>query len=141
MKEYLKSTEDVLNELDSTENGLTTAEAEKRLLENGKNKLDEGKKQSIIVRFLKQLAEPMTIILLVAAGISAAIELPHFPTDTVIILAVVLLNAILGVVQEGKAEKALEALQKISAAKSKVIRDGRQLTVKSEDIVKGDVIV
>ena len=95
MKEYLKSTEDVLNELDSTENGLTTAEAEKRLLENGKNKLDEGKKQSIIVRFLKQLAEPMTIILLVAAGISAAIELPHFPTDTVIILAVVLLNAIL----------------------------------------------
>ena len=146
MKEYLRSSQEVLNELNTNENGLTTEEAEKRLEENGKNKLAEGKKETLFVRFLKQLSEPMTIILLVAAVISAVIEFVEaggftFPTDTVIILAVVLLNAILGVVQEGKAEKALEALQQISAATSKVIRNGHQITVKSEDIVVGDIIV
>ena len=146
MKEYLRSSQEVLNELNTNENGLTTEEAEKRLEENGKNKLAEGKKETLFVRFLKQLSEPMTIILLVAAVISAVIEFVEaggftFPTDTVIILAVVLLNAILGVVQEGKAEKALEALQQISAATSKVIRNGHQITVKSEDIVAGDIIV
>ncbi|MBE6663912.1 MAG: calcium-translocating P-type ATPase, PMCA-type [Ruminococcaceae bacterium] len=141
MKEYLKSSNEVLNELNTNENGLAIEETEKRLAENGKNKLAKGKKEPLIVRFLKQLSEPMTIILLVAAVISAAIELPHFPTDTVIILAVVLLNAILGVVQEGKAEKALEALQQISAATSKVIRNGHQITIKSEDIVVGDIVV
>ena len=143
MKEYLKSTNEVLNELNTTENGLTTTEAEQRLEKNGKNKLAEGKKETILVRFLKQLGEPMTIILLIAAVISAVIELADhkFPTDTVIILAVVLLNAILGVVQEGKAEKALEALQQISAATSKVIRNGHQITIKSEDIVVGDIVV
>ena len=141
MKEYLKSSEEVLKEQGTGENGLSTDEATKRLEANGKNKLKEDKKETLIVRFLKQLSEPMTIILLIAAVISAAIELPHFPTDTVIILAVVLLNAILGVVQEGKAEKALEALQQISAATSKVIRNGHQITIRSEDIVVGDIIV
>ncbi len=141
MKEYLRSSDEVLKELSTNENGLSNEEAEKRLEQNGKNKLKEGKKETLIVRFLKQLSEPMTIILLVAAVISAVIELPHFPTDTVIILAVVLLNAILGVVQEGKAEKALEALQQISAATSKVIRNGHQITIKSEDIVVGDIVV
>ncbi|MBR2944406.1 MAG: calcium-translocating P-type ATPase, PMCA-type [Clostridia bacterium] len=141
MKEYLKSANDVLNELNTNENGLSKNEADARLEKNGKNKLAQGKKETLLVKFLKQLTEPMTIILLIAAVISAAIELPHFPTDTVIILAVVLLNAVLGVVQEGKAEKALEALQQISAATSKVIRDGHQLTIKSEDIVVGDIVI
>ena len=146
MKEYLKSTAEVLKEQSTTENGLSSEEAALRLEKNGKNKLDEGKKETLIVRFLKQLSEPMTIILLIAAVISAVIEFVEaggwvFPTDTVIILAVVLLNAILGVVQEGKAEKALEALQQISAATSKVIRTGHQITVKSEDIVVGDIVV
>ena len=146
MKEYLKSTAEVLKEQNTTENGLSSEEAASRLEKNGKNKLDEGKKETLIVRFLKQLSEPMTIILLIAAVISAVIEFVEaggwvFPTDTVIILAVVLLNAILGVVQEGKAEKALEALQQISAATSKVIRAGHQITVKSEDIVVGDIVV
>ena len=143
MKEYLKSSDEVLSELNTTTNGLSTEEAEKRLEENGKNKLAEGKKDTLIMRFLKQLKEPMTIILLVAAAISAAVEIieGNFPSDMVIILAVVLLNAILGVVQEGNAEKALEALQKISAATSKVIRNGHQLTIKSEDLVVGDIIV
>ena len=149
MKEYLQSSTEVLTSLSSSENGLTTSEAEKRLEANGKNKLAEGKKESMLHRFLKQLAEPMTIILLVAAAISAGVEIYHgiqaghmgFPSDVVIILAVVLINAILGVFQESKAEKAIEALQEIAAATSKVIRDGHQISVRSEDLVVGDIIV
>ncbi|MBE6576054.1 MAG: cation-translocating P-type ATPase [Ruminococcaceae bacterium] len=149
MKEYLKEQSEVLTEKQTTENGLSAAEAERRLAENGKNKLAEGKKESMLHRFFKQLAEPMTIILIVAAAVSAGLEIYEgishgawaFPTDVVIILAVVLINAILGVVQESKAEQAIEALQQIAAATSKVIRDGKQFTVKSEDLVVGDIIV
>ncbi len=149
MKEYLKKSKDVLSELSSSENGLSGAEAAKRLEQNGKNKLAEGKKESLLHRFLKQLAEPMTIILIVAAVISAGVEIYNgvssghweFPADVVIILAVVLINAILGVFQESKAEKAIEALQEIAAAQSKVIRDGHLISVRSEDLVVGDIIV
>ncbi len=143
MKEYLRSKEDVLNELQVDENGLSSKEAEARLEKNGKNKLAEGKKESLIHRFFKQLAEPMTIILLVAALISGVLAIveKEFPTDVIIIMAVVLINAVLGVLQESKAEKALEALEKIAAATSKVIRDGHQITIKSEDLVVGDIIV
>lgn len=143
MKEYLQSKEDVLNDLQVGENGLSTSEAEARLEKNGKNKLAEGKKESLIHRFFKQLAEPMTIILLVAAVISGVLAIveKEFPTDVIIIMAVVLINAVLGVLQESKAEKALEALEKIAAATSKVIRDGHQITIKSEDLVVGDIIV
>ena len=149
MKHYAQSTEHVLEELKSSKDGLAGKEAQERLEANGKNKLAEGKKESLLHRFFKQLAEPMTIILLVAAAISAFMEIYNgianghigFPTDVVIILAVVLINAVLGVVQESKAEKALEALEKIAAATSKVIRDGKQITVKSEDLVVGDIIV
>ena len=149
MKFYCEDKTTVLQELNSAENGLTTAEAEKRLEANGKNKLAEGKKESLIHRFLKQLAEPMTIILLVAAAISAGVEIFNgiqsghweFPADVVIIMAVVLINAILGVFQESKAEKAIEALQEMSKAQSKVIRDGHQISIPSEDLVVGDIIV
>ena len=143
MKEYLQSSEEVLTSLSTSVNGLTTSEAEKRLEANGKNKLAEGKKESMIHRFLKQLAEPMTIILIVAAVISGALAIfeKEFPSDVIIIMAVVLINAILGVFQESKAEKAIEALQEIAAATSKVIRDGHQITVRSEDLVVGDIIV
>ena len=143
MKEYLKSTVDVLNEQKTSENGLSELEAKSRLEKNGKNKLKEGKKESLIVRFFKQFAEPMTIILLIAAIISGILEIAEnaFPVDAVIILAVVMINATLGVFQESKAEKAIEALQEISSAMSKVIRDGKQILVKSEDIVVGDIIV
>ncbi len=149
MKHYVESSERVIEELKTTSEGLSSAEAEKRLLENGKNKLAEGKKESLLHRFFKQLCEPMTIILLVAAAISGFMEIYEgianghmgFPTDVVIILAVVIINAVLGVLQESKAEKALEALEKIAAATSKVIRDGKQITVKSEDLVVGDLIV
>ncbi|MBQ8140931.1 MAG: cation-translocating P-type ATPase [Clostridia bacterium] len=149
MKFYLEQSSEVLRELDSEASGLTSAEAERRLEKKGKNKLVEGKKESLIHRFFKQLAEPMTIILLVAAAISAGVEIYEgvmaghmgFPSDVVIILAVVLINAVLGVFQESKAEKAIEALQEIAAATSKVIRDGKLITIRSEDLVVGDVIV
>ena len=149
MKHYLEESAAVLGEVQSTAEGLSEQEAAARLEKNGKNKLAEGKKESLLHRFLKQLAEPMTIILLVAAAIAAGMEIYNgvqsghweFPFDVVIILAVVIINAVLGVFQESKAEKAIEALQAISAATSKVIRDGKQITVHSEDLVVGDIIV
>lgn len=143
MKEYQKNASQVLDEVQSVKDGLSTAEASCRLEKNGKNKLAEGKKENPLLRFLKQFAEPMTIILIVAAvisGIMSGIN-GEFPSDVIIIMAVVLINAILGVVQESKAEKAIDALQEIAAATSKVLRDGKQITVKSEDLVVGDVIV
>ena len=149
MKHYLNESSAVLNEVGTTENGLAAAEAVERLEKNGKNKLVEAKKESMIVRFFKQLAEPMTIILLAAAAISAGLEIYNgvssghwaFPSDVVIIMAVVLINAILGVLQESKAEKAIEALQEMSKAQSKVLRDGKQIMIASEDLVVGDVII
>ena len=100
MKEYLQSASDVLSALSSSaDNGLSAGEAQKRLEANGKNKLVEGKKESLLHRFLKQLAEPMTIILIVAAAISGVLAFveSEFPSDVIIILAVVLINAVLGV--------------------------------------------
>lgn len=143
MKEYQKKVSEVLEEVGSCESGLSEDESAKRLAANGKNKLAEGKKESVFVRFLKQFAEPMTIILVVAAiisGIMSGIN-GEFPSDVIIIMAVVLINAILGVVQESKAEKAIDALQEIAAATSKVIRNGHICTIRSEDLVVGDVIV
>ena len=147
MKFYCEDIETVLKSTESSAQGLTTEEAEKRLLNNGKNKLAEGKKDSLLVRFLKQLADPMIIILLVAAVVSGVLEvmahglsLDAF-TDSIIILAVVIFNAVLGVYQESKAEKAIEALQEMAAATSKVIRDGKLVHVKSEDLVVGDIVV
>ena len=146
MKYYLHEVSDVFAEVKSSENGLTSAEAEKRLQENGKNKLAEAKKVSMFSRFIDQLKDPMIIILLIAAVISAVTEMIEAggfvtPTDSIIILVVVLINAVLGVLQESKAEKAVEALQKMSAATTKVLRDGKIETVKSEDLVVGDVIL
>ena len=143
MKEYLKSSADVMAELSTTPDGLTETDAAAKLAQNGKNKLVEGKKESLLHRFFKQLAEPMTIILIVAAVISGvmAVMENEFPADVIIIMAVVVINAVLGVVQESKAEKAIEALQEIAAATSKVIRGGHQMTVKSEELVTGDNIV
>ena len=149
MKHYLEQTSAVLEEVNSTAEGLSEREAADRLEKNGKNKLAEGKKESLLHRFFKQLAEPMTIILLVAAAISAGLEVYNgiasghwaFPSDVVIIMAVVLINAILGVLQESKAEQAIEALQEMSKAQSKVIRDGKQISVPSEELVVGDIIV
>ena len=149
MNFYNNSKETVFSNFHTSENGLSSQEASTRLEKYGKNKLKKAKKDSLFKRFCKQLAEPMTIILIIAAMISGAMEIYSgittghfaFPTDVIIILAVVLINSILGVVQESKAEKAIDALQEIAAATSKVIRDGHQITVKSEELVVGDIIV
>ncbi len=142
MKEYLKDKSAVFDEIKSSESGLTAAEAASRLEKNGKNKLAEGKKETLLHKFLSQLADPMIIILIIAAvisGITGAVSGEGF-TDVFIIMFVVILNAVLGVVQEQKAEKAIEALQEIAAATSKVYRDGRLVDIKSEDLVIGDVV-
>ena len=152
MKEYLSSAEDVLKAQETTTEGLSTAEAEARIEKYGKNKLAEGKKTSLIVRFLKQLADPMTIILIVAAVISGALAIydMYFApnpqegegfADVIIIMAVVIINAVLGVVQESKAEQAIAALQEIAAATSKVMRDGHMVVIPSEQLVPGDIVL
>ena len=143
MKDYQKTVEQALKDAGVDESGLTAAQAEARLKEHGKNKLAEGKKTSLLVRFLQQLADPMIIILLAAALISGVTSVLQGESmaDVIIILAVVLINAVLGVLQESKAEKAIAALQEIAAATSKVIRDGKQQVVRSEDLAPGDIIV
>ncbi len=143
MRYYCEEKEKVLEALNVTESGLSSADAEKRLLENGKNRLKEVKGKSLIVRFLEQLADPMIIILIVAAvvsGVIAVLENESF-ADVIIIAAVVIANAVLGVYQESKAEKAIDALQKMSAAKSKVMRDGEVTILNSEDLTVGDVVL
>ncbi len=143
MKEYLQDVADVLRETDSYNTGLSSAEAAERLEKNGRNKLAEGKKDPIIKQFLKQLADPMIIILLAAAFISALTSRysGEGMADVFIILFVVIVNAILGVYQENKAEAAIAALQQMSAATSKVLRDGKIAIIKSEEIVVGDVVL
>ena len=145
MKFYLEQIDSVFKHVNSSEQGLSAAEAERRLAENGKNKLDEGKKKTTIQRVFEQLSDPMIIILIIAAVISAITEwIEHgfgFPTDTVIILVVVVINTVLGVIQESKAEAAIEALQEMSAATSKVLRDGKLVSVRSEDLVVGDIVI
>ena len=149
MKHYLEETAAVLGELDSSESGLSPDEAGRRLERDGRNKLAEPKRASLIRRFLAQLADPMIIILIVAAVISAVTSVYEghvsgegaFPTDTVIILAVVMINAVLGVLQESKAEQAIDALQKMSAATSHVLRGGEVITVPSEELAVGDIVL
>ena len=143
MKPYLKAWEDALSELESSETGLDAVQAAQRLEKYGPNKLREAQKQSMLLRFLGQLKDPMTIVLIAAAIVSAvtAIYAGESLADTIIILAVVLINACLGVYQENKAEAAIEALQQIAAATAKVVRGGHQQTVRAEELVPGDVIV
>ena len=144
MKYYLESTDRVLDSVKSSPGGLSAQEAKARLEANGRNKLKEGEHATMLERFLQQLKEPMLIILMVAAAVSGLTSLLQGElhlTDTIIILIVVLLNAVLGVYQESKAEKAIEALQKMSAATSNVLRDGHVTQVPSEELVVGDVIL
>ena len=156
MKTYMQSTEEVLKHLNASPEGLTTAEAQQRQAKYGPNKLKEAEKISTFRRFLNQLKDPMLIILMIAALVSAAttvidfMQLPeprdpgHLVEGLVevgIILVVVLLNAVLGVIQESKAEAAIEALQTMTAAKCKVLRDGKQMLIPSDELVPGDVVV
>ena len=143
MRYYDQTSDDALRQTRSRREGLSSQEAAARLAQNGKNKLKEGKKDSLLKRFLLQLADPMILILLAAAAVSAGLAIYEGEgfTDVIIILLVVIINAVLGVYQENKAEKAIEALQEMAAATSKVLRDGQQVTVRSEDLVVGDIVV
>lgn len=148
MKYYLESTDDVLKSVNSSKDGLNAEEAAARLERDGKNKLAEPKKDSALKRFFSQMKDPMIIILIVAAAVSAITDMFEggafhlkVPTDTLIILFVVIVNAILGVVQESKAEKAIEALQEMSAATTKTLRGKSVQNIKSENLVVGDVIL
>ena len=143
LKYYTQTEQEALQALSSAAGGLSEAEAAGRLAQHGPNKLAEGKKTPVWRRLLEQLADPMIIILLCAAAVSAvtAVISGESFADVIIILAVVCINAVLGVYQESKAEKAIEALQQMTAATSKVLRGGKQLTLKSEQLVPGDVVV
>lgn len=143
MRYYCEETERVLAELRTSESGLSQQEAAARLERDGKNQLEAAKGKSLARRFLEQLADPMIIILIVAAivsGVLAVVENDSF-ADVIIIIAVVIANAVLGVYQENKAEKAIEALQELSAATSKVLRDGKVQVIRSEELVVGDIIL
>ncbi len=143
MKAYLEEKEAVLAELGSSMEGLADGEAAARLERDGLNKLQEAKKESLVMKFLGELKDPMTIVLIIAALVSAvtAIYAGESLTDTAIILAVVLVNACLGVYQESKAEAAIEALQQVAAATAKVIRGGHQRTIRADEVVRGDLLV
>ena len=143
MQHHLADMQDVFREVRGGPSGLSAQEAAARLEQFGKNKLREEKKDPLIKRFFQQMLDPMILILLAAAAISAVLAVMEreFPSDVVIILTVVIINAILGLYQESKAEAAIEALQAMSAATSKVLRGGEITQAKSEDLVVGDVIL
>ncbi len=141
---YTQSPEEVLRELGVGPQGLATQEAQQRLGQYGPNKLKEGEKPTLLQRFLAQLKDPMLIILMAAAGVSAVTNLMaghNEMAEVAIILAVVLLNAVLGVFQESKAEAAIEALQTMTAATCKVLRDCKMVVLHSDELVPGDVIL
>ncbi len=143
-KLYTQSAQEVLQGLNATAQGLSSQEAAKRLETYGPNKLKEAPKPTLLQRFLAQLKDPMLIILMIAAGVSAVTGMlsnePEW-AEVIIILTVVLLNAILGVIQESKAEAAIEALQTMTAATCKVLRDGKQVVLHSTDLVPGDIVI
>ncbi|MBQ5814045.1 MAG: cation-translocating P-type ATPase [Clostridia bacterium] len=143
MKHYTRTFEEIAVSLGTSVRGLSAQDAERKRMEVGKNVLAEAPKPSLLKRFLSQMADPMTLILIAAACVSlitAAYSGEGF-ADVIIIMAVVIINACLGVYQESKAEKAIEALQAMSAATCKVIRDGKNQVIKSEDLVPGDIIL
>ena len=149
MNSYLSDSESVLKELRSSENGLSSSEAQSRLEQNGKNKLAEPEKEGMVKKFFASLADPMIIMLIVAAAVQAVVTVfevgGNFSfsdfADVFVILIVVIINTIMSLVQESKSEAAMEALMQMTAATSKILRNGEVTVIKSEDIVVGDVVV
>ena len=136
---YTKSVEETFVTLASQETGLSSQEAEKRLTEYGTNELEVGRKTTMLQKFLEQFKDLMILVLLAAAVISAVVS--HEIVDALIILAVVIINAIMGVVQEAKAEQAIEALREMSTPHANVLRDGHTKSVSSHELVPGDVVL
>ena len=135
---YQMSRDEALQNLGVTTDGLSSEKAKELLEKNGKNVLQEGKKKSVLQVFLSQFADLLVIILIAAALVSifsGNIE------STIVIFAVIILNAILGTVQHVKAEKSLESLKSLSSPSAKVIRDGQKIEIDSKDVVEGDIIV
>ncbi|MDR2888498.1 MAG: HAD-IC family P-type ATPase, partial [Lachnospiraceae bacterium] len=145
-QEYLRGVEEVLKELKANSSGLSKEEAAVRLEQNGPNELEHAKKKSMVRRFMEQLLNPMVLVLLAAAAVSIAIALleggnVNEYAEAAIILAVVVINSVLGVFQESKAEKAIEALQEMSAATAKVRRGGVVTPVPASELVVGDIVL
>ena len=138
---YTQGEEEVLKSLDTSIDGLSTAQAKERLDAYGYNELDEGEKRSLLSKFIDQFKDLMIIILLVAAALSVITEGMHGLTDACIILAVVVLNAAFGVYQEGQAEAAIEALKNMSSPMARVRRDGHVVEIDSRELVPGDIVL
>lgn len=138
---YTQGKEEVLKSLDTSIDGLSTAQAKERLDAYGYNELDEGEKRSLLSKFIDQFKDLMIIILLVAAALSVITEGMHGLTDACIILAVVVLNAAFGVYQEGQAEAAIEALKNMSSPLARVRRDGNVVEIDSRELVPGDIVL
>ncbi|WP_277290463.1 cation-translocating P-type ATPase [Streptococcus orisratti] len=138
---YTQTKDEVLKELETSKEGLSTAEAKQRLTAYGRNELDEGEKRGLLAKFIDQFKDLMIIILLVAAALSVITEGMEGLTDALIILAVVVLNAAFGVYQEGQAEAAIEALKNMSSPIARVRRDGHVIEVDSKDLVPGDIVM
>ena len=143
---YLFDAEEAFRELDSTKQGLTSAEADRRLVINGRNELQKAKRKSLFRRVLEQVADPMVVILLAAAAVSALIayfEGGSFSdyADVFVIMTVVVINSVLGVTQESKAENAIEALQQMSASTATVRREGRLVEIAASELVLGDIVL
>lgn len=143
MKYYIKEKEQVLKELSSCESGISEKEAESRLLKNGFNKIDDGQKKTLFSRFLSQLKDVMIIVLIIAAILSFVVSIYEGESfaDALIIIFVVLLNICLGIFQELKADKAIEALQNLNAPLIKVVRDNEIKTIKTEELTLGDIVM
>ena len=150
MTPYSQDLQSLISSLDTDEKkGLTSEQVQERFANDGPNKLEEKKKKSLTARFFEQFKDVMIIILLIAAAVSLGVAIYEGVThefkvieliEPFLILAIVLLNAIIGVIQESKAENALEALKNMSAPHARVIRDGAEKIVNSADLVVGDII-
>lgn len=138
MKEWYQQTkEEILSQFQVTEQGLTSSRAEKILAEKGENVLEEGKRKSTLQVFLEQFCDLLVVILIIAALISMV---SGNVESTVVILAVIILNAILGTVQHAKAEKSLDSLKSLSSPNAKVLRDGQKVEIPSAKVVPGDIL-
>ena len=137
--------EEVLRKLSTDEKqGLTEKEVQERQAKYGKNKLQERKKESFIVKFIKQFNDFMIIILIIASIISAVVSKMQGENDyvdSIIIIGIVVFNALMGVIQEAKAEKSIEALKQMTPQLAKTIRNGKTVEVNAEELVKGDIII
>ena len=145
MEKWFNKTSNEVEEMLQTnmEKGLQESEVKNRQEKYGFNELKAEKKKSLFVKFLEQFKDFMIIVLIIAAIVSGVVGVAQGEgiTDTVIILIVVIVNAIIGVAQEAKAEKSLEALQKLSGHEAKVLRDGNIKVVQARELVKGDIVV